>query len=234
MIQSILERFNFATYGFYDWLELVAMILGIIYVVYEIRKSITMWYFMIASAVAFLIFFWHEQFWAMWLIQIYYIVSGVYSIFKWRKIRAATIAQHGYDDPKKEKKIAIVKMNPVKVAVSSGIAIVVFFVLAWALGKVGDTPLDYAGNPWPAKHWWDAALAVGSMLATYWLSQSYFEQWYMWMVVNIMAVGVFLKGGQYWTMILYAVYITMVIIGIITWRRYGVIVDEKANTAKTE
>ena len=56
MIQSILEQFNFAAYGFYDWLEMVAMILGIIYVVYEIRKSITMWYFMIASAIAFLIF----------------------------------------------------------------------------------------------------------------------------------------------------------------------------------
>ncbi len=56
----------------------------------------------------------------------------------------------------------------------------------------------------------------------------------MWMVVNVMAVGVFLKGGQYWTMILYAVYITMVIIGIITWRRHGVIVDEKASPAKTE
>ena len=226
MLQNLTDYF--ASYGLYEWLEVAAMILGVIYVFYEILKSRKMWYYMIVASIVNILVYTHNGFPAMVMIQFYYIVSAIYSIIKWTRVRAAAIEKYGYEDPKKDLQVAIVKMNPRKAIISSLIAVAVFILLASLLSHYAASGSEVYKVAFAGQPWWDAFIAVGSMLATYWLSQSYYEQWYLWMVINVVSVVVFYLSGMPWMALLYAAYIVMVIIGMITWRRHGVYVDEAA------
>ena len=69
------------------------------------------------------------------------------------------------------------------------------------------------------------AIAVGSMVGTFFLSKSYMCQWYIWIVLDLITVGVFLYSGMYWMSVMYVCYIIMSLIGIRNWRINGVYVD---------
>ena len=77
----------------------------------------------------------------------------------------------------------------------------------------------------PGQPYWDAFIAVGSMVGTFFLSKSYMCQWYVWIVLNVITVGVFLYSGMYWISLMYVVYIVLALFGIRNWRRNGVYVE---------
>ena len=210
-------------------IEILAAVTGIIYVFLEVKKTRKMWYWMIVSSILNGIAFVHKGFLSMTVIQIYYIVTAVYGIAKWTKVVDAAVEQYGYEDPKTRKSVAIVRPDSKKIAVSSAIALVLFAVMSF-ISMHSSAP---SAGDIPGKPYWDAGIAVLSMLATYWLTQSYYAQWYVWLVVNITGIVVFLfpvfTGHSESAMIpiglTYVIYLVNNIRGIINWRKHGVIVD---------
>lgn len=213
---------------FWTIIEILAMVFGIAYVVEEVRKAQTMWYFLIVASVLNILVYFHNHFAAMGLIQFYYIVSSVYGIRTWARVRQDAQAQFGEENPEKSGKIEVRRFNPRRALISSAIALVGFAGLAILFTRL-QTP---APGDIPGKPIWDAAVAVLSMLATYWLSQSWREQWLIWMVVNVAAVIMFVYpffnggSGLLWMGLLYVIYIVSCIIGIRNWYFRSVFVEE--------
>ena len=50
-------------------------------------------------------------------------------------------------------------------------------------------------------------------------------QWYIWIFLDLITVGVFIYSGMYWMSVMYVCYIVMSCFGIRNWRRNGVYVD---------
>jgi nicotinamide mononucleotide transporter len=66
---------------------------------------------------------------------------------------------------------------------------------------------------------WDAFITSLSIIATWMLARKIYEHWFLWIIVNGVAVILFLSRGLYPTVVLYAVYFTMSFIGLKEWRK---------------
>ena len=219
-----------ASIDVWDVLELLAIIFGFIYVLLEVKKTRKMWYVMIVSSLFNLVVFFHQHFWAMAALQVYYIVTAIYGILQWTDVIEAAIEQYGEVDRKHRKEIAVVRMDRRKAIVSSALAVIaaVVFVEVTA-GRYSYMPGDVPGKPW-----WDAVVAALSMLATYWLSQSYYEQWYVWVVVNVSGIVMFLypvftgypENALPGMGILYVAYLVISIVGLVNWKRNRVLIEK--------
>ncbi|MBR4213250.1 MAG: nicotinamide mononucleotide transporter [Bacteroidales bacterium] len=213
---------------FWTIIEILAMAFGVVYVVLEVRKSQSMWYFMIVASLLNILVYFHNHFAAMGLIQFYYIVSSIYGIRTWARVRKDAQQQFSENEAAKAGKVEVRRLNPKRALISSAIAVAGFVALAILFTRIVKVqPGDIPGKPV-----WDAAVAVLSMLATYWLSQSWREQWLIWIVVNVAAVIMFVypffHGGEglLWMGLLYVIYIVSCIVGLRNWYFRSVIIEE--------
>jgi nicotinamide mononucleotide transporter len=91
------------------------------------------------------------------------------------------------------------------VIIFAGLYAVMYFVLS----RLTDSPVPG----------FDAFLTSLSIVATWMLARKIYEHWYLWIVVDSVACGLFLFRGLYPTVILYAVYCTMSFAGLREWKR---------------
>ena len=67
--------------------------------------------------------------------------------------------------------------------------------------------------------WWDAFPTAASLLGQWLLGRKYIENWPAWLVVNVVSVGLLAYKGLWLTVLLYAVFVVMSVIGWREWRR---------------
>ncbi len=212
----------FAGLDLFGWLEIIAMFVGIYYVYLEIRKTRLLWYVCILTSILNIFVYWHNNYLSMALIQVYYIVMAFYGIHAFKQIKEEAIEEYGAERNPTGQKVAIRRFDWKTGAVTLAIAVAAFFVLAPMLKVYATT---HGTLLFPSQPYWDAFIAVGSMVGTFFLSKSYMCQWYIWIVLDLITVGVFLYSGMYWMSVMYVCYIIMSLIGIRNWRINGVYVD---------
>ena len=212
----------FAGLDLFGWLEIIAMFVGIYYVYLEIRKTRLLWYVCILTSILNIFVYWHNNYLSMALIQFYYIVMAFYGIHAFKEIKEEAIEEYGAERNPTGQKVAIRRFDWKTGAVTLAIAVAAFFVLAPMLKVYATT---HGTLLFPSQPYWDAFIAVGSMVGTFFLSKSYMCQWYIWIVLDLITVGVFLYSGMYWMSVMYVCYIIMSLIGIRNWRINGVYVD---------
>ena len=107
--------------------------------------------------------------------------------------------------------LVVRKMSREVAILSTLFSIIVFFILTYIL-KCTEDP-----NPWL-----DSFCSVISMLATFWLSRQYLQNWYLWIVCNVASTILSLSVEQYYAALLYFVMIGMAIWGLWHWNKNGV------------
>ena len=65
----------------------------------------------------------------------------------------------------------------------------------------------------------DALTTALSIIAMWQLSRKYIEQWIVWLIVDIISVGLYIYKGIYFYASLYFVYSIVAIIGYIHWKK---------------
>ncbi|MBC7211112.1 MAG: nicotinamide mononucleotide transporter, partial [Pseudomonas sp.] len=70
-----------------------------------------------------------------------------------------------------------------------------------------------------AQPWLDAALTGFSLVAQLWMAQKRLQCWALWVVVDVIFVGLFLYKGLYLTAALYALFTLIAVRGWLEWRR---------------
>ena len=66
---------------------------------------------------------------------------------------------------------------------------------------------------------WDGAIAALSVLAQFLLSRRHVESWYLWIVVDLLAIGLFYTKELEPTAALYGVFLVLATIGLVKWRK---------------
>jgi len=213
----------FAGLDIWGWLEIVAMVVGFYYVLLEIRKTRLLWYVCIATSILNIFVYQHNNYLAMSLLQFYYIITAVYGIYSFTKINREAIAEYGGEPDTAGQKVAIRRFDWKVGGITLALGVVVYFLLLPVLLRYAAAhpeSVKFASQPY-----WDAFIAVGSMVGTFFLSKSYMCQWYIWIGLDTLTVGVFLYSGMYWMAALYVTYIVISFIGIRNWKVNGVYVD---------
>ena len=201
-----------------SYIELAASLFGLVYVVFEVLQKNFMWYLWVLTSITFGIVYYYSHIYAYMGLQIYYVAMGIYGIYSWR--RAKALAKRAAAQPatqpgelgSEDADILVVRKMSREVAILSTLfSIIVFFILTYIL-KCTEDP-----NPWL-----DSFCSVISMLATFWLSRQYLQNWYLWIVCNVASTILSLSVQQYYAALLYFIMIGMAVWGLWHWNKNGV------------
>ena len=181
-------------------IEIFALVTGIVYVVLEILQKNAMWVVGILTGAACAFEFAVTHVWASMGLNLYYVAMSVVGLIQWRK--ASGQVEEG-------------DIHLRKVSLKAGILSAVLFTAGTA---VMVPVLKATGDPAP---FLDAVAVMLSVVGTWWLAQSYLEQWFIWIVADVLTTTLCLTTGQYWMAILYLVYIGSAVYGYIHWKSRG-------------
>lgn len=67
--------------------------------------------------------------------------------------------------------------------------------------------------------WWDAFIAMTSVSAQLLMARRYLENWVLWIAVDAVAIGVYAAKGLMLTAILYAAFLILSAVGLLSWRK---------------
>ncbi|WP_194756759.1 nicotinamide riboside transporter PnuC [Aliidiomarina indica] len=176
--------------------ELTAVALAIVYVVFAIRQSLWCWPAAIASASLFSWFFYHGQLYMESGLQAYYVVIAFYGYWVWRN--------------KATNGAAPISTKPL------GFHVVWIFLLIVSSIVISIHLRLHTDAVFPEL---DTVTTLFSLFATYLVARKVLENWLYWIVINSMYVWLFMLKEYYVTGTLAAVYVIMSIIGFYRWRR---------------
>ena len=181
-------------------IEIFALVTGVVYLVLEILQKNSMWVVGILTSTACAFEFAITHVWASMGLNLYYVVVSVIGFIQWRKASEAV----------GEGEIHLARL-PRAVAIWSA---VLYVLGSLVLMQV----LRAAGDPAPRL---DAVAVTLRVIATWWLAQSYLQQWLLWIVADILTTTLCLSTGQYWMAALYIAYIASAVYGYFHWKRKG-------------
>lgn len=183
-------------------IEIFGLVTGLLYLWYEIKHSNKMWYVGIVIAIVYTYLFAKSHLYASMSYQIYYLLMSIYGIYKWKKDANGISAGE---------EIIINEIKLVPAVVSSVLAFGLFLLIYFGLS-------DYTNAEQPLL---DALVTSLSLLATYWLGNSWIGQWWIWVTINILSVIMFWRQNLYPTAFLYGFYGVSAIYGYYYWRKEG-------------
>ncbi|MCW5714932.1 MAG: nicotinamide riboside transporter PnuC [Bauldia sp.] len=178
-------------------LEWIAASLGVINVVLVVRRKVWNYPFGIAMVVLYCFVFLDVKLYSDALLQVFFLVVQLYGWWNWVE---ATRAEG-------EVRVGVLG-NGERLVWGAGIVVA---SLLWGLGmdRLTDAAAPYV----------DAFVAGASVAAQTLLARRRVEAWVIWIVVDVVAIGLFASRGLMLTAALYVVFLGLAISGLIAWWR---------------
>lgn len=178
-------------------IEMIAVFCGLVNVSLIIRRSIWNYPFGFLMVVLYAKIFYDYQLYSDALLQVYFFLIQFYGLYYWLQGRA--------DDGR-----IIVEYLPRKhYAVYLGVALIGWLTLSTLMSAFTDASYPF----------WDGAIAALSVLAQFLLSRRHIESWYLWIVVDLLAIGLFYTKELEPTAALYGVFLILATIGLFQWMK---------------
>jgi len=180
------------------WLELVAFALAIVMVFCNIRVNPVAWPLAIASSALYFLLFWQHRLYGDASLQILFIVVAGWGWWQWLR---------GTQDDGRALQVR-------RLGVRGRWTALVLLAVAWPatglfLKHATDTDVP----------WWDAFPTAASLIGQWLLGRKYVENWPTWIAVNVVAVTLFAYKGLWLTVILYALFVVLSLVGWRAWAR---------------
>lgn len=190
-----------------DILEIVATLTFVAYLVLQIMHSKWMWYLYIPSCICAALNFFNSATWAFAALNVYYIVMGFVGIYNWKKdSAAANEATSGIILNRLPRKTLLVSVA----MVAAGIPALYFLLQA-------------LNDPNP---FLDAITTALSIIGTWWLTKSYIQQWWIWIVADVFAIWMNVNLDNKWFVVQFVLCIISSFIGLWNWNRQGTYPNE--------
>ncbi len=182
--------------------ELVGLVSGVVCVWLLIRQNIWTWPIGLLYAAVSVLVFYRTRLYADVLLHIFYVGMNAYGWYYWlsggeerRQAEDLDSLPIAFTPP--------AAWVPIVALTAAGIV-----SLGWLLGTYTDADLPY----------WDGATTAMSFTAMWMTARKYIENWGVWLVVDVLATGIYLYKGIEPYAVLYGVYIGMAVWGWLSWR----------------
>ena len=177
-------------------LQIVGTTLGLLYLWLEYKANIWLWIVGAIMPVVHGVLYFQSGIYADAAMQLYYVLAGVYGLVVWK--RRPKKSDHGD-----------IRHTPMKwivplVAVYAVLHVAFYFFLAECTDS--RVPL------------FDSMSTALSIVAMWMLSRKLVEQWLVWLVVDMISVGLYIYKGIPITAGLYALYCILAVAGYVRWR----------------
>lgn len=183
-----------------DWsliLQIVGTTLGLIYLWLEYKANIWVWVIGAIMPMVHGVLYLTSGIYADAAMQLYYVAAGIYGLAVWKR--------HPKDSSSGRIKHTPLRWILPLVAIYVVLHVAIYFVLT-----------DFTDSRVP---FFDSMSTALSIVAMWMLSRKLVEQWLVWLVVDMISVGLYLYKGIPLTAGLYAVYCALAIVGYVRWLR---------------
>jgi nicotinamide mononucleotide transporter len=180
------------------YVEILGVVFSILYLYFSIRQNILLWPMGIISALLYMVVFFQSKFYADMGLNAYYFFISIYGWIVWRKGRTS-----------EGNKMPISRISLKQGLVLLPVTAVAFFATGMLLDRYTDSPIPF----------WDAFTTAVSFTATWMLARKILEHWILWIIVDSVSMGLYIYRGLYPTLVLFAIYTTMAVVGFIEWNR---------------
>jgi nicotinamide mononucleotide transporter len=180
------------------WLEVTAFVLAVAMVVCNIRVNVLGWPLAIASSLLYFLLFWKSRLYGDASLQIFFALVAGWGWWQWLRGTDASGAA-----------LKVRRLGPRGRWIALGALALAWPATGLFLRRYTDTDVP----------WWDAFPTAASVLGQWLLGRKYVENWPTWIVVNVVGVALFAYKGLWLTVVLYALFAAMAVVGWRAWRR---------------
>ena len=180
------------------WVEIVAFVLAVWMVVCNWRVNPLAWPLAMLSSLGYALLFAQYRLYGEATLQFVFIAVAVWGWWQWLRGRG--------DDGGA---LRVHRLTPRGRWVALAAAAVLWPLIALALQRFTDSDIA----------WLDALPTAGSLVAQGLLGRKLVENWPAWVAVNVVSVGLFAVKGLWLTVLLYALFAVMALVGWRTWHR---------------
>lgn len=177
-------------------LEVVAVLFTMLSVVLTIYKDIWLWPTGIVGILAFLVVFGQAHLYSDATLQVIFLGQSLYGWYYWKhpKKYATDVPVTFLDDAQK--------------AVIGAACLGAILGVGFVLKRFTDDPMPFL----------DASVGVLSVAAQWLLMRKVFENWHVWIMVNVISVYVYFSKGLNLTAIEYVIFFALAIVGYGQWK----------------
>ncbi len=185
--------------------EVLGVLFALIYLWFSIRQKIWLWPFGLLTSFFYILVFYHSRLYADMGLQVYYLVISLYGWYHWL---------YGGKEGKRDS-LPVVHTGRKQAWILAGVTFVIYWVLVMILTNIP----RWLGIPSSQMILWDAFTTAGSIVATWMLARKMLEHWLIWVVVDLVSMGMYIYKGLYLTSFLFGVYTFMAVVGYRAWKK---------------
>jgi nicotinamide mononucleotide transporter len=178
-------------------IETVAVLLGIANIVLIIRRSVWNYPFGIVMVTLYAVIFFEAKLYSDSGLQIFFLFVQLYGLWAWKQNQA----QAG--------EIGVEKLGKQQFTIVLLSSLAITAVWGFVMASHTDTSYPY----------WDASVAMLSVIAQLLLTWRYLENWYWWIVVDVISIPLYIVKELYLTAGLYVLFLALAITGLLQWRK---------------
>lgn len=182
-------------------LEITAVIVSALAVWLTARRHLWCWPIGLVSVLLYARIFFTAKLYSDLLLQLIFAVMQLYGWWQWSKTSPDSHDSHH-------------QIQPQRLSVPGWLA-------GLLAGAGGSVLLGYVMASFTDAHipWLDSALTSFSLVAQFWMARKYVANWWLWIVVDVVYVGVYIYKNLNLTAGLYVAFIVLAIIGLRNWQR---------------
>lgn len=180
------------------WLEIVAFVLSIAMVLCNFRVSPWAWPLAIVSSALYGLLFASSHLYGEASLQVLFITVAFWGWWQWLRGRGADGTPL---------RVHVLSM-PARWRIGA-LTLAAWPVLGWLLDRYTDSDVPYL----------DALPTVGSVAGQLLLGRKLVENWAVWLVVNVVSLALFAVKGLWLTVVLYALFALLSVVGWRMWLR---------------
>lgn len=186
-----------------QYIEILGTIVGLIYLWQEYRASIYLWITSIIMPAIYLYVYYQAGLYADFGINIYYLVIALYGWLAWR-----------YNFSLRGKRADSNELSISHINRLTFLRLFLLFLAAWAV--ISYILIHFTNSTVPFTDAFTTALSIVGM---YMLARKYIEQWWVWLVVDVVSSALYIYKELYFTAVLYALYAIIAIFGYRKWKQ---------------
>lgn len=177
--------------------ELVGALTGVAGVWLAARQSVLTWPVGLVSVALYVIVFYDARLYADMGLNAFYVVTSLYGWYVW------LYGGKGHT----ERKVSRVRKTELTVLLILGAAFTLG--LGYFLENYTDADLSYT----------DSATTAISLIGYWMMAKKQLENWIVWLVVDVVYVGVYTYKELYITSVLYFIFLILCVVGYLDWKK---------------
>ncbi len=182
------------------WLDITTTVLGLAYILLEYKASIWMWLVGFLMQALGIVLYYQKGLYADCAMEFYYLSMTVYGYFNWiRKDKR---------DAKKGTATPITHFKRGLVVPWTLATLAIWATIYWLLVSYTDSRVPVA----------DSFTTALSFVGIWALARKYLEQWFIWIVVDVVTCGLYFYKDIPFKASLYALYVVIAVLGFFKWR----------------